>query len=46
MKQEELIKIYLQFIKITICMMFVFSAMLLVNQVRAEDNKTSRIQKE
>ena len=41
MKQEELIKIYLQFIKIVICMMFVFSAMVLVNQVKAEDNKTT-----
>ena len=40
MKQEELIKIYLQFIKIAICMMFVFSAMVLVGQVRAEDNKS------
>ena len=40
MKQEELIKIYLQFIKIEICMMFVFSAMVLVGQVRAEDNKS------
>ena len=41
MKQEELIKIYLQFIKIAICMMFVFSTMVLVNQVKAEDNKTT-----
>ena len=41
MKQEELIKIYLQFIKIAICMMFVFSTMVLVSQVKAEDNKTT-----
>jgi len=40
MKQEELIKIYLQFIKIAICMIFVFSAMVLVGQVSAEDNKS------
>tara|TARA_B000000460_G_C21389966_1_gene337705 strand:+ start:25 stop:627 length:603 start_codon:yes stop_codon:yes gene_type:complete len=45
MKQEELIKIYLQFIKIAICMMFVFSAMVLVSQVRAEDNKTTDVPK-
>ena len=40
MKQEELIKMYMQFIKITFCMLFVFGAMVLVSQVRAEDNKT------
>ena len=44
MKQEELIKIYLQFIKIAICMMFVFSAMVLVGQVRAEDNTTRKFE--
>ena len=44
MKQEELIKIYLQFIKIAICMMFVFSTMVLVGQVRAEDNTTRKFE--
>ena len=44
MKQEELIKIYVQFIVFMICMMFVFSTMVLVGQVRAEDNKTRKFE--
>ena len=44
MKQEELIKIYVQFIVFMICMMFVFSTMVLVGQVRAEDNTTRKFE--
>ena len=44
MKQEELIKIYVQFIVFMICMMFVFSTMVLVGQVRAEDKTTRKFE--